>query len=177
MDTAEKISVDLGCGSNPRNPFNAERLIGVDCHPCNAEIIQCNIGFEALPFNDASIDFATAFDFIEHLPRFAIRERPFNPFIDTMSEIWRILKPNAIFFAKTPAYPSAAAFQDPTHVNIITDQTVSYFAKRPCLDGALIDPWGLELGKQYGFKGEFLLIRQWWEQPHLCWLMQATKEN
>lgn len=100
MDTAEKISVDLGCGSNPRNPFNAERLIGVDCHPCNAEIIQCNIGFETLPFNDASIDFATAFDFIEHLPRFAIRERPFNPFIDTMSEIWRILKPNAIFLQK-----------------------------------------------------------------------------
>jgi len=175
MELAEKISVDLGCGANPRNPFNAGNLIGVDCYPSHDEIIQCNIGFQALPFNDSSIDFVTAFDFIEHLPRFAFRDKPFNPFIDTMSEIWRILKPNAVFFAKTPAYPSAAAFQDPTHVNIITDQTVSYFAKRQCIDGALIDPWGLPLGKQYGFKGEFLLLRQWWEQPHLLWLMQATK--
>ena len=177
MELAEKISVDLGCGTNPRNPFNAGNLIGIDCYPSHDDIIECNIGFQALPFNDSSIDFVTAFDFIEHLPRFAFRDKPFNPFIDTMSEIWRILKPNAVFFAKTPAYPSAAAFQDPTHVNIITDQTVSYFAKRQCIDGALIDPWGLPLGKQYGFKGEFLLLRQWWEQPHLLWLMQATKDG
>jgi SAM-dependent methyltransferase len=177
MKPSKKTSVDLGCGTNPRNPFNADRLIGVDCHPPFGNVMQCDIGFEALPFNDASIDFVTAFDFIEHLPRFALREKPFNPFIDAMSEIWRILKPNAVFFAKTPAYPSAAAFQDPTHVNIITDQTVGYFAKRPCLDGTLIDPLLLPLGKQYGFKGEFLLIRQWWEGMHLCWLMRTTKEG
>lgn len=72
-----------------------------------------------------------------------------------MSDIWRVLKPGGIFYARTPAYPSAAAFQDPTHVNIITDQTISYFARRPALDGSLVDPWGLDLGKRYGFKGEF----------------------
>jgi hypothetical protein len=94
-----------------------------------------------------------------------------------MNEIWRILKPNGIFLARTPAYPSAAAFQDPTHVNIITDQTVSYFAKRPCPDGSLIDPWGLPLGKTYGFKGEFVLIKQWWDTTHLCWKMQAIKQE
>lgn len=117
----------------------------------------------------------TAFDFIEHLPRFAMKERPFNPFINAMNEIWRVLKANGVFFARTPAYPSAAAFQDPTHVNIITDQTVSYFARRPCLDGSLIDPWGLPLGKRYGFTGEFLLIKQWWDTTHLCWHMTALK--
>ena len=64
------------------------------------------------------------------------------------------------FFARTPACPSAAAFQDPTHVNIITDQTVSYFTKRPVPDGSLIDPWGLPFGQRHGFKGELLLIKQ-----------------
>lgn len=177
MESVETASVDLGCGTEPKNPFSADRLIGVDCYPANDDIIRCNIDFEALPFDDSSIDFVTAFDFIEHLPRFALSNKLFNPFIDTMSEIWRILKPNAIFLAKTPAYPSQAAFQDPTHVNIITDQTVSYFAKRPCIDGSLIDSWLPSLGKHYGFKGEFVLIKQWWEQPHLLWLLQATKSE
>ena len=172
----ESISLDLGCGTNPQNPFKADRLIGIDSQCASANIISCWVGFEPIPLEDSCVDFVTAYDFIEHIPRFAMRERPFNPFIDAMSEIWRVLKPNGMFFSRTPAYPSAAAFQDPTHVNIITDQTVSYFAKRPCTDGSLIDPWGLPLGKRYGFKGEFLLIKQWWDSTHLCWQMIAIKE-
>jgi len=166
----------LGCGTSPKNPFNADKLIGIDSQSSSANTIACWIGFEPIPLDDSCVDFITAYDFIQHIPRFAMRERPFNPFIDAMSEVWRVLKPNGVFFSKTPAYPSAAAFQDPTHVNVITDQTVSYFAKRPCADGSLIDAWGLPLGKKYGFKGEFLLIKQWWEATHLCWQMLAIKE-
>lgn len=175
QQSAIKIAVDLGSGSNPKNPFNANKVIGVDPQCTGFNILECWVGFEKIPLNDSSVDFVTAFDFIEHVPRFAMKDKPFNPFIETMNEIWRILKPNGIFYARTPAYPSAAAFQDPTHVNIITDQTVSYFAKRPCSDGSLIDPWGLPLGKQYGFGGEFLLVKQWWDSAHLCWKMEAIK--
>lgn len=171
------ISVDLGCGVNPRNPFNANRVIGIDSQVASKDVTSCWVGFEPLPFDSSTIDFVTAFDFIEHIPRFALREKPFNPFIEAMNEIWRILKPNGVFFARTPAYPSAAAFQDPTQVNIITDQTVSYFAKRPCPDGSFIDPWGLPLGKTYGFKGEFVLVKQWWDTTHLCWKLQAIKKE
>lgn len=168
-------TVDLGSGSVPRNPFNADRIIGVDAHCSGEHILNCWIGFEPLPLADSSVEYVTAFDFLEHIPRFAMKEKPFNPFIDAMSEIWRILKPGGLFFARTPAYPSAAAFQDPTHVNIITDQTVSYFASRPCADGSLIDSWGPPLGKRYGFKGEFVLVKQWWDATHLCWHLRATK--
>lgn len=170
------ISVDLGCGNHLRNPFNASKLIGIDCQPVQENILQCLVGFEPIPIVDSIVDFVSAYDFIEHVPRFAFNQKPFNPFIETMNEIWRIMKPNGQFFARTPAYPSAAAFQDPTHVNIITDQTVSYFAKRPCMDGSLIDPWAFPLGQQYGFKGEFILIKQWWDNAHLCWLMNAVKD-
>ena len=169
------VTVDLGCGDAPRNPFKADRAIGIDAHCSGDNILNCWVGFEPIPLQDSSAEFVTAYDFLEHIPRFAIKDKPFNPFIDTMSEIWRILKPGGIFFARTPAYPSAAAFQDPTHVNIITDQTVSYFASRPCPDGSLIDPWGPPLGKRYGFKGEFTLIKQWWDTTHLCWQLKATK--
>jgi len=69
------------------------------------------------------------------------------PFIETMNEVWRVLKDGGLFYASTPAYPHAAAFQDPTHVNIITRDTHVYFT-RPELEG-----------RMYGFKGDFECIR------------------
>jgi SAM-dependent methyltransferase len=174
-NSLQTISLDLGCGTNPQNPFNANQVIGVDPQCQAPNILSFWVGFEPFPLEDSSVDFVTAYDFIGHIPRFALRDKPFNPFIDAMNEIWRVLKDNGTFFARTPAYPSAAAFQDPTHVNIITDQTISYFAKRPCLDGSLVDPWGPPLGKRYGFVGEFVLVKQWWETTHLCWKLIAIK--
>ena len=92
-----------------------------------------------------------------------------------MSEVWRILKPQGLFVARTPAYPHPEAFQDPTHVNVITDTTVSYFARRPQADGSVIDAWGPELGRRYGFKGSFVLLSQQWDHSHLIWRLQAEK--
>ncbi len=86
-----------------------------------------------------------------------------------MSEVWRILKPQGLFVSHTPAYPHPEAFQDPTHVNVITDTTVSYFARRPQAEGSVIDAWGPELGRRYGFKGSFVLLSQKWDHSHLNW--------
>jgi SAM-dependent methyltransferase len=176
LNEGERLAVDIGCGGNPRNPFNAERLIGLDVMTNQEGVYPCVIGYEPLPLHDSSVDFISAFDFIEHLPRTAVVNcQLLNPFIDTMSEIWRVLKPGGLFFAQTPAYPSMAAFVDPTHVNVITEGTVSYFARRQGLDGSAVDPWGLDLGHQYGFRGEFLLVNQWWAGTHLCWKLQCVK--
>jgi SAM-dependent methyltransferase len=178
LQEGERLSLDIGCGGRPRNPFKAERLIGLDLVSTQDGVFPCVIGYEPLPLADNSVDFVSAFDFIEHLPRMAIVNNCItNPFIDTMSEIWRVLKPNGLFFAHTPAYPSAAAFVDPTHVNIITDGTVSYFSKRYGLDGQPVDDWCLELGRQYGFRGKFLLINQWWVASHLCWKLKCDKDD
>lgn len=64
-----------------------------------------------------------------------------------MNEIYRALKNWGRFYAITPYYANAAAFQDPTHVNIITNMTHRYFCQ-PFL-----------LAAMYGFKGKFKLIR------------------
>jgi hypothetical protein len=72
-----------------------------------------------------------------------------------MNESYRVLKKSGILFAVSPAFPSPAAFQDPTHVNFITEATASYFL------GA--NPPAHSLG--YGFKGRFKLIRQFWAMP------------
>jgi len=149
--------LDLGCGNKPRNPYGAEELFGVDIDPAVTSFgpnFSCaNLAVDALPYADHCFDSVSAFDVLEHIPRQAIDFQTGEvklPFIRLMEEIWRILKPNGLFYAYTPAYPSSLAFQDPTHVNFITIDTHSYF----CGDDAY--------AKNYGFKGQFALVEADW---------------
>ena len=106
---------------------------------------------EPIPFADAYFDSVPAFDFIEHIPRQAVvGDRVTLPFINLMDEIWRVLKPGGLLYAFTPAYPAPEAFQDPTHVNIITAKTHEYFCGREAY------------GRNYGFKGDFEATRVQW---------------
>lgn len=149
--------LDLGCGSNPRNPYGVEELYGVDIHPSVTDFgpnfKQANLAVDALPYQNDLFDSVSAFDVLEHIPRQAINFQTGEiklPFIHLMEEIWRILKPNGLFYAYTPAYPSTQAFQDPTHVNYISAETHKYF----CDDDAY--------AKRYGFKGQFELVESDW---------------
>jgi SAM-dependent methyltransferase len=127
-DQQKAVTIDLGCGPNPRNPFNVSEVLGCDLYEdCSRGIHKCNLGFESLPFDSNSIDYVTAFDLIEHIPRHAGTRD--TPFIFLMNEVFRVLKPEGVFFSVTPCYPFKAAFQDPTHNNIITVDTFpKYFS-------------------------------------------------
>jgi len=106
MEKQPTISLDLGCGTNPQNPFKADKVLGVDSQCSSPEVISCWVGFQSIPLENSSIDFVTAFGFLEHIPRFAMRDIPFNPFIDAMSEVWRVLKPNGLFLLEPlPTHP------------------------------------------------------------------------
>lgn len=167
------IAVDLGCGHSRRNPSQADVCIGVDVMESNEpNYHRCRLGIDLLPFTDNSIDYFSAFDVIEHIPRTLWRDGDLiNPFICLMSEIYRCLKPRGTFYAETPAFPHATAFQDPTHVNIITEDTVFYFCQKPATDmtdnGTLL----LRHGQNYGFKGIFTLADQHWRGAHLIWTL------
>jgi hypothetical protein len=64
-----------------------------------------------------------------------------------MNELRRILKRGGLFYSATPAFPCKSAFVDPTHVNIITEQTFPcYFCTDPHSG-----PWV----RRYGFNGVF----------------------
>lgn len=151
--------LDMGCGSNPRNPFGAKNLIGADILP--KTLIKSNREFEyiqvstdgILPLENNSIDSISGFDFLEHLPRNSGTGS--NIFITFMNESSRVLKSGGILMLVTPAFPHGAAFQDPTHVNFITEQTVHYFVGEKA--GAK------NLG--YGFNGNFSLFHQQWVGP------------
>jgi SAM-dependent methyltransferase len=157
-------SLDLGCGENIRNEFNADELYGVDISGNETNNIKiADLAIDPIPFEDNYFDFVTAFDFLEHIPRVLYLERKLkNPFIEVMNEIHRVLKPGGVFLGATPAFPYPQTYQDPTHVNVITDYTVQYFVE---------NGQSLKLGRQYGFKGKFELMGQGWHPTINYWLM------
>lgn len=156
-------SLDLGSGPFPKNPFHCEEVFGVDIRACNTpNTIACDLASENLPFESNHFSAVTAFDLIEHIPRTASNENRRLPFLELMNEIYRVLEPGGIFFSQTPAFPFPEAFSDPTHVNIITEDTFPYYFCAPLCDAS-----------RYGFAGRFELLDQaWWD----CWLLTALRK-
>jgi SAM-dependent methyltransferase len=188
--------LDLGCGPIPRNPYGRDELCGVDLSGDDSgPIRRANLATQPIPFESNSFDSASAYDFLEHIPRVlptADGQGTRFPFIELMNEVWRVLKPGGLLYAITPVFPSAAAFMDPTHVNIMTKDTHTYFTRPQ------------RLAAMYGFQGDFEVRRVqltkpdsqrafipppagWWERMrlahrirrgacgHLIWEFEAKK--
>ncbi len=153
----EQSHLDLGCGATPRNPYGKQLLYGVDLSRPDSDLFcdfrAANLAIEPIPYPDNSFSSVSAFDFIEHVPRilstFDGKGTRF-PFIELMNDIWRVLAPNGLLYALTPAYPRPEAFQDPTHVNVISARTHEYFCGES------------PLGRMYGFNGAFDVVRAEW---------------
>jgi SAM-dependent methyltransferase len=149
--------LDLGCGVSPRNPYGRRQLCGVDIRELpstpEAELRCANVVLDPIPYPDDHFGSLSAYDFIEHVPRLLTTPdggATWFPFVQLMNEVWRVLAAGGRLYALTPAFPSPAAFVDPTHVNIITDRTHEYFCgEQP-------------LGAIYGFTGAFKALRVEW---------------
>ena len=157
----DTVAVDLGCGTQPRNPLHCDKVIGLDIIPQNlVGMLEGQFEYrrlvrgESLPLDNDSVHVVYAFDFIEHLSRHADSE--VSEFIGTMNEIWRILRPGGRIVAATPCWPSKAVFSDPTHTNPLSDQTHFYFSDHV---------WARKNG--YGFYGSFRTVVTGWTSPGL----------
>lgn len=174
-------SIDLGSGENPRNIFGADNVIGVDIFSQESpKVIEHDLNTGTLPFDDNVADYVLAFDLLEHIGRDGYRlsgttvktfslER-YNPFLDLMSEIWRVLKAGGKFYAKTPVLPNTnEVFRDPTHVNVFTPDMAHYFTS-----GHQYSLLGLT--QHYGFKGDFRFAEpQKTDGAHIIWHFEAVK--
>ena len=157
-------SLDLGCGMSPKNPFNADEVFGIDVRDdLEANIKRADLVIEPIPFDDDFFEYVTAHDFLEHVPRVIYAPERRNAFVELMNEVYRVLKTGGMFMSLTPAYPHPEAFQDPTHVNIITEKTFpAYFD--------YVNRWAAG----YGFKGAFDIKLQEWRGAHLLTVMQKV---
>ncbi len=163
LDSRENTSaLDLGCGPIPQNKFKANDVVGIDLVENKKEnVIKCKLGYEKLPFDKDSFDYLTAYDLIEHIPRFSEISENGPPFIFFMNECYRVLKPGGIFLSMTPIYPYFGAFQDPTHNNIITVDTFKlYFSEKK-----------YEIAHHYGITSNFKIIEQKMYGQHLIAVM------
>jgi len=146
--------LDLGCGAVARNPYGQAEVHAVDLAAPDGldpqRFRRANLTLEPIPHPDSTFDSVSAFDFLEHVPRVlatADGKGTRFPFVEAMNEIHRVLRPGGRLYAVTPAFPREEAFQDPTHVNVITRGTAGYFC-------------GPEpLARVYGFRGAFTLLR------------------
>ena len=160
----KSISLDLGCGFNPVNPFGCSEVFGLDLYEdVDNNIYKCNLGFDKLPFENNTFDYITAIDLIEHIPRFALKNNEsLTPFIFLMNEVWRVLKKDGIFLSFTPVFPFLGSFQDPTHNNIITHSTYKYYFSNT----------KHSIASHYGIKSSFEVVDQKIFKEHLVSILK-----
>jgi SAM-dependent methyltransferase len=141
-------SLDLGCGKEPKNPFEADEVFGIDLI-AGENILACDLAIEPIPYEDETFDYVTAFDFLQQIPRLLYVPQRRHCFIELMNEIYRVFKPEGTFLSRTPCYPAVGALRDPANIQLITDETFTlYFDKS--------NRWAAA----YGFKGAFVIDSQ-----------------
>jgi len=106
------MRLDIACGKNKKPDF-----IGVDVWD-GADIV-CDLEQFPWPFNDNSVDEIFCSHYIEHVP----------DLVSFANELYRIMKPGAKATIIAPYYSSIRAWQDPTHVRAISENTFQYFRK------------------------------------------------
>jgi SAM-dependent methyltransferase len=85
-------------------------------------------------------------------------------FVELMNEIYRVLKVGGRFLSFTPAFPAPPAWRDPTHVNIITEETFPlYFDYQN--RGA----------SAYCFNGYFQIVDQQWHENKIHLITEMVK--
>jgi len=141
------MTVDLGCGAHKRGDIGIDRVPG----PGVDHVL--TLGFDPLPFPDASVAEFFAYDLLEHIPVSVWecaqgRWVPFYPRIFLLREIWRCLEPGGRFTSQTPVVLPAWA-QDPTHeAPPWVEETWDYFCGRQ------------PVAAQYGIDFAFRLVER-----------------
>jgi len=149
ISNAEKLVVELGCGTNPLTTdsikidnFNSE---SVDI------IADLNNG---IPLDDESVDELHSYHFLEHVENFEF----------ILSEIHRVLKPNGMTIGSVPHFSNPYFYSDYTHKYFFGLYSFSYFDnvqtmfKRKCptfYSKSLFSPCSIKLIFKSPFHGRY----------------------
>jgi len=110
------MKLDLACGRNKRPGFKGVDMISI---PGHVDVVW-NLNVYPWPFAQfESVSHINCAHFLEHV----------EDIIKFMNECYRIMKNGARMDIVCPYYTSIRAWQDPTHVRAITQDTFLYFNK------------------------------------------------
>lgn len=110
----DNLKITLGGGTHRQ-----EGWINLDILNMPEVDIVCDLN-NGIPLADNSVIEIKARHILEHL----------DDTVKIMEEIWRVSKPGARIFIKSPYYTSIGAFKDPTHKKFFTERTFEYFLPR-----------------------------------------------
>lgn len=146
----KNLSLDIGCGANKAS----EDFIGMDVRPLPGVDIVHNLEKFPWPFENDTFSLVHASHVLEHInpantdPKIvnlinllikkgAVSKAEvkkeigeyevFGNFMRLMDEIWRITEEGGKFHFVVPYAGSAGFYQDPTHINNISEATMFYF--------------------------------------------------
>jgi SAM-dependent methyltransferase len=113
------IRLDIGCGENKQPGF-----IGLDWQYLPDVDLVWDIEIYPWPLDPDSVSVAIASHVVEHI----------NPargnFLNWMDEVWRVVSPGGQFAVSCPHGHSAGFLQDPTHCNMLNENSWAYFDPR-----------------------------------------------
>ena len=163
---AYAVALDVGSGPEPKNPFRATAIFGAELRSDETKnVVYADLSAGSLPFENETFDYVTAHDLLEHIVRVSLigGETKF-PFIHLMNEVFRVLKPGGVFFNCQPCFPFKEAFQDPSHVNIMTEGTMNDYFCEPA--------WA----RIYGYEGSFEMLNEGWVEHKYFSFMKKVKD-
>lgn len=152
LNNPKSIKLDLGCGSKKRSDLPG--WVGVDNFSYEGVNIVRDIE-RGLPFGDNSVDHVYASHFLEHL----------NDLNFAMFEIWRVMKPSAVFDIISPLWTTKYAYAHPDHKRLIHPDLWAWW--KPSTDKRDTEA--------YGEKAEFQILRNYEEGEGLFTRLVAIK--
>ena len=114
----------IGCGNSRVNQATGEwsNLTTIDHDPnCGADVVH-DLDETPWPFADDSFNEAHAYCVLEHLGR----QGDYRSFFALFAEIYRVLKPGGLLFAKCPSRDDKWAWGDPSHTRIVSNESLIF---------------------------------------------------
>lgn len=124
----------LGCGRRE----HVEGVVTLDADARVNPDLVCTLGEDRIPLADDSVDVAVANHVLEHIGVQGETVRWFQFWED----LYRVLKPGALFTFESPLYSSVWAWADPSHTRALSPESFVFFNQDAYrLPGSSISPF------------------------------------
>ncbi len=170
------MQILLGAGSDHRKKLYVEGrqawegMVKVDFNADHAPDIVHDLTVLPYPFEDNSADEIHMYDVWEHLGQ----QGDFKTFFAQWAEIWRILKPDGLFFGISPHWSSPWAWMDPGHTRAAGPEML-LFLQQPKYEAVGKTPMSdYRFLYQADFDVEFADVS---ENRQFLWALKAIKPS